>query len=137
MRNFFFKLATNYKLCAFFSYSSLSYVSEKNNNNKTFHLVIYKVEWISISTNRCRWMRKTNTAKLTIHIIFKNSDSFQVYGIEQKDMWCTQCKWKKACGRWLQWWWWYDEDDDMMMMIIWWWWLYDDWGALENYGYIW
>jgi len=23
----------------------------------------------------------------------------KVYGIEQKDMWCTQCKWKKACGR--------------------------------------
>jgi len=23
----------------------------------------------------------------------------KVYGIEQKDLWCTQCKWKKACGR--------------------------------------
>jgi len=23
----------------------------------------------------------------------------QVYGIEQKDLWCTQCKWKKACAR--------------------------------------
>jgi len=26
----------------------------------------------------------------------------KVYGIEQKDMWCTQCKWKKACGRFAQ-----------------------------------
>jgi len=23
----------------------------------------------------------------------------KVYGIDQKDLWCTQCKWKKACGR--------------------------------------
>jgi len=23
----------------------------------------------------------------------------KVYGIEQKELWCTQCKWKKACGR--------------------------------------
>lgn len=23
----------------------------------------------------------------------------KVYGIEQKDLWCTQCKWKKACAR--------------------------------------
>lgn len=23
----------------------------------------------------------------------------KVYGLDQKDLWCTQCKWKKACGR--------------------------------------
>jgi len=23
----------------------------------------------------------------------------KLYGLEQKDMWCTQCKWKKACAR--------------------------------------
>jgi len=23
----------------------------------------------------------------------------KVYGIDQKELWCTQCKWKKACGR--------------------------------------
>jgi len=23
----------------------------------------------------------------------------KIYGIDQKDLWCTQCKWKKACGR--------------------------------------
>ena len=27
------------------------------------------------------------------------SSVFQVYGIDQKELWCTQCKWKKACGR--------------------------------------
>jgi len=26
----------------------------------------------------------------------------KVYGIEQRDSWCTQCKWKKACGRFAQ-----------------------------------
>jgi len=26
----------------------------------------------------------------------------KVYGIEQKELWCTQCKWKKACGRFAQ-----------------------------------
>ena len=30
---------------------------------------------------------------------FNNLSLFQVYGIDQKDLWCTQCKWKKACGR--------------------------------------
>jgi len=23
----------------------------------------------------------------------------KVYGLDQKELWCTQCKWKKACGR--------------------------------------
>ena len=23
----------------------------------------------------------------------------KVYGLEQRDLWCTQCKWKKACAR--------------------------------------
>lgn len=23
----------------------------------------------------------------------------KVYGMEQRDLWCTQCKWKKACSR--------------------------------------
>jgi hypothetical protein len=23
----------------------------------------------------------------------------KVYGMEHKDLWCTQCKWKKACTR--------------------------------------
>ena len=23
----------------------------------------------------------------------------KVYGMEHRDMWCTQCKWKKACTR--------------------------------------
>lgn len=25
----------------------------------------------------------------------------KVYGLEQRDLWCTQCKWKKACSRWV------------------------------------
>ena len=25
--------------------------------------------------------------------------AFQVYGMEHRDLWCTQCKWKKACTR--------------------------------------
>lgn len=27
----------------------------------------------------------------------------KVYGMENRDMWCTQCKWKKACTRFLDW----------------------------------
>ena len=23
----------------------------------------------------------------------------KVYGMEQRELWCTQCKWKKACTR--------------------------------------
>lgn len=23
----------------------------------------------------------------------------KVYGMENREMWCTQCKWKKACSR--------------------------------------
>ena len=26
----------------------------------------------------------------------------KVYGIEKRDLWCTQCKWKKACTRFLE-----------------------------------
>ena len=72
-------------------------------------------------------MWKTNTAKLTMNLWFKNSGVFQVYGIEQKDMWCTQCKWKKACGRWLwlKWWWWW-----------WWCWSYD-YGDDERPNFCW
>ena len=27
----------------------------------------------------------------------------QVYGMENRDMWCTQCRWKKACTRFTDW----------------------------------
>ena len=27
----------------------------------------------------------------------------KVYGMENRDMWCTQCKWKKACSRFTDW----------------------------------
>eukprot|EP00058_Branchiostoma_floridae_P017663 XP_002603152.1 hypothetical protein BRAFLDRAFT_198686 [Branchiostoma floridae] len=25
----------------------------------------------------------------------------KVYGMENRDLWCTQCRWKKACSRFL------------------------------------
>ena len=27
----------------------------------------------------------------------------KVYGMENREMWCTQCKWKKACSRFIDW----------------------------------
>lgn len=33
-------------------------------------------------------------AKYGWHVIFS-----QVYGMDRRDLWCTQCKWKKACTR--------------------------------------
>lgn len=27
----------------------------------------------------------------------------KVYGMENRELWCTQCKWKKACSRFLDW----------------------------------
>lgn len=29
----------------------------------------------------------------------ENKKCRKQYGMEKKDMWCTQCKWKKACSR--------------------------------------
>lgn len=28
-----------------------------------------------------------------------NKKCRKVYGMDQRDLWCTQCKWKKACTR--------------------------------------
>lgn len=29
----------------------------------------------------------------------ENKKCRKVYGMERKELWCTQCKWKKACSR--------------------------------------
>lgn len=43
-----------------------------------------------------------------MHVVVKKKEGFfntnfdfifQLFGLEQKDQWCTQCKWKKACAR--------------------------------------
>lgn len=33
----------------------------------------------------------------------ENKKCRKVYGMEHKDLWCTQCKWKKACSRFGDW----------------------------------
>lgn len=42
---------------------------------------------------------KTPGARKNQAVIKSDKKCRKIYGIDQKDLWCTQCKWKKACGR--------------------------------------
>ena len=44
----------------------------------------------------------------------ENKKCRKVYGIENRDIWCTQCKWKKACTRFTS----TDKDDGPGLMYI-------------------
>lgn len=44
----------------------------------------------------------------------ENKKCRKVYGIENRDIWCTQCKWKKACTRFTS----NDKDDGQGLMYI-------------------
>ena len=44
----------------------------------------------------------------------ENKKCRKVYGIENRDIWCTQCKWKKACTRFTS----SDKDDGSGLMYI-------------------
>ena len=32
-------------------------------------------------------------------VVLRRLSFRQVYGMEHREQWCTQCKWKKACTR--------------------------------------
>jgi hypothetical protein len=56
--------------------------------------------------NRNKVMRVSEGTSLGKSLLVKNKRSRgetrkcrKVYGMEQRDSWCTQCKWKKACSR--------------------------------------
>ena len=74
----------------------VSIVPKTDNNlteqSETF--VFKSSQSIMKSDKKCRKVRSR-----ILMTIFLMPLDIQVYGIEQKDLWCTQCKWKKACGR--------------------------------------
>jgi len=46
-----------------------------------------------------RMGQKNPGARKNQGLIKSDKKCRKFYGIDQKDLWCTQCKWKKACGR--------------------------------------
>lgn len=88
-------------------HSSSSSINSSNNNNSNYHQLDANFKSLaSQSPTPSSSSSSQQSNGLTIERSLcgrrgrgENRKCRKVYGMERRDMWCTQCKWKKACSR--------------------------------------